>query len=112
MTDAAAAGVTLDDPEIVTRVWKLLRRSPYGGSSRTWAQACVVIAPEGDRVVHRLALSHELANADLPALAVEARNRRVPRGSCLAFVQYDDAGPDGGSFVGFILVDLVGEPKP
>jgi hypothetical protein len=89
---------------LVSRVWALLRASPYGLRSKLWAQAAVCIAPERKRVVHRVELAAELDANDLRELAVEARRRHVPRGSVLVYVCTDE-------FTGFVVVALVGS-KP
>jgi hypothetical protein len=104
MTEVA---VTLDAGDLgealVSRVWATLRASPYGMRTKLWAQACVCIAPESKRVVHRLELAAELEHHDLHALAVEARRRKVPPGSVLAYLATDE-------FTGFVIVALVSKP--
>jgi hypothetical protein len=105
MTEPAVTIGAADIGEtLVSRVWALLRASPYGLRSKLWTQVAVCVAPERKRVVHRLELAAELDHHDLHALAVEARKRHVPRGSVLVYLATDE-------FTGFVVVALV-DTKP
>ena len=100
----SATPATPSEARFRAAVWKTLLASPFGLRPSHWSRACVVVAPEGLRAVHRFALAEDLRAADLGALSHECTARRVAQGEVLVLLEVDAKEIAG---VHFVVLELV-----